>query len=400
MTKKKKIEEVLTRGVDEVIIEEHLRKELLSGKKLRVKFGIDPTAPDLHLGHTVPLRKLQAFQELGHQAVLIIGDFTATIGDPAGRSEQRKQLSKEEVKKNLKTYLAQAKKVLDLNKVEIHYNSEWFAKEGLMQFYELTSKVTIQRAMERDDFQKRIAENRDVSTLEVLYPLLQGYDSVKVKADVEIGGRDQKFNLLMGRRVQRGYDIKEQDVMTVWLIEGTDGVRKMSKSFGNYVGLMEKPESMFGKIMSIPDDLIIKYFQALTDVPVDEINKMKKELKDGVNPRDVKMRLAREIVALYHGKNAVKDAENNFVSVFQKKEKPEKIPEFKLVAAKAGDKKKEMGLVDMLYESKLSQSRSDARRVVAQGGVRIDGKIVKNINAKVKKGNLIQKGKRFFIKIV
>lgn len=388
----KKIEELLTRGVDEVIIEEHLRKELASGRKLRVKFGIDPTAPDLHLGHTVPLRKLRAFQELGHQAVLIIGDFTATIGDPTGRSEQRKQLSAEEVKKNLKTYLSQAKKVLDLDKVEIHYNSEWFAKEGLMQFYELTSKVTIQRAMERDDFKKRLAEDRDVSTLEVLYPLLQGYDSVKIKADVEIGGRDQKFNLLMGRRVQRGYDMKEQDIMTVWLIEGVDGVRKMSKSFGNYIGLTEKPELMFGKIMSIPDDLIIKYFKALTDVPLDEIKKIEKDLKKS-NPRDIKMLLAREIVAMYHSEKEAKKAEENFINIFQKKEKPEDVEVYEI-------KGKSENILEALVNSKLVSSKGEARRLIEQGGVKVNDETVKDINFAVKKDSLIQKGKRFFVKTV
>jgi len=386
----KKIEELLTRGVDEIIVEEHLRKELASGKKLRIKFGIDPTAPDLHLGHTVPLRKLRTFQELGHQAVLIIGDFTATIGDPSGRSEQRKQLSKKEVKKNLKTYLTQAKKVLDLDRVEIHYNSEWFAKEGLMKFYELTSKVTIQRAIERDDFQKRLAENKDVSTLEILYPLFQGYDSVKVRADVEIGGKDQKFNLLMGRRVQRGYNIKEQDIMTVWLIEGTDGTRKMSKSFGNYIGLTEKPELMFGKVMSIPDSLIIKYFQALTDVSGDEIKKMEKDLNIGVNPRDLKMRLAREIVTMYHSELVAKKAEENFIKTFSKGEVPEDIKEIKV---------KSKNIIDVLVESGLCSSKSDARRNLEQGGVSVDSEVIKDLNFEVKSGAVIKKGKRHFVRV-
>jgi len=387
----KKIEELLTRAVDEVIVEEHLRKELASGRKLRVKFGIDPTAPDLHLGHTVPLRKLRAFQDFGHQAVLIIGDFTATIGDPSGRSEQRKQLSKEEVEKNLKTYLAQAKKVLNLDKVEIYYNSEWFGKEGLMKLYELTSKVTIQRAMERDDFQKRLADNKDISTLEILYPLFQGYDSVKVKADVEIGGKDQKFNLLMGRRVQRGYNMKEQDIMTTWLIEGTDGSRKMSKSFGNYIGLMEAPESMHGKIMSIPDDLVIKYFQALTDVSGDEIRKMEKELKSGANPRDLKLRLAREIVAMYHSETAAKKAEKNFIKTFSLREMPEEIKKARV---------KNKNILDVLVETGLCPSKSDARRNVEQGGVSFDRLVIKDIKFEIKKSGVLKKGKRHFIKII
>lgn len=394
----KKIEELLTRGVDEVIVEEHLRKELASGKKLRIKFGIDPTAPDLHLGHTVPLRKLRAFQELGHQAVLIIGDFTATIGDPSGRSEMRKQLTHEEVKKNLKTYITEARKVLDLDKVEIHYNSEWFGKEGLLQLYELTSKVTIQRAIERDDFQKRLSEDRDVSMLEVLYPLFQGYDSVKIKADVEIGGRDQKFNLLMGRRVQRGYNMKEQDIMTTWLIEGTDGVRKMSKSFGNYIGLTEAPESMYGKIMSIPDDLIVKYFRALTDVPNYEVEKMLKNSRSKSegkwNPRDLKLRLAREIVTMYHSAPAAKKAEENFIKTFSKKEVPENIEEWT-------PELKKMRPIDILVQSGLCKSRGEARAVVRGKGMSINGVDVESEVGiiELKNNDIIKKGSRGFRKV-
>lgn len=392
----KKINELLTRGVDEVIVEDHLKKALSSGKKLRVKFGIDPTAPDLHLGHTLPLRKLQMFQELGHKAVLIIGDFTATIGDPTGRSELRKKLKPEEIKKNMKTYLDQAKKVLDLDKVEIHYNSEWFGKEGLLQVHELMSKVSIQRAMERDDFKKRMSEDRDVSILELMYPVLQGYDSVKVKADLEIGGRDQKFNLLMGRRVQRGYKMKEQDIMTTWLIEGTDGVRKMSKSYGNYIGLTEKPDIMYGKIMSIPDDLIVKYFRALTNVSNDEVEEMlrlsrKKALKGKEwNPREAKARLAREIVAMYHSKKEAQKVEEGFIKTFSKGEVPEDMEEYKM--------KKCENVADVLVGSKLCLSKSDARRVIKEGGVSIDGKKVKSFDERVKTG-ILKKGKRHFLKI-
>lgn len=395
---KKKIEEILTRAVDEVIVEEHLRKRLSSGDKLRIKFGIDPTAPDIHLGHTVSLRKLQQFQELGHQAVLIIGDFTATVGDPSGRNEMRKQLTDAEIKLNLKTYLKQAGKVLDLEKVEIHYNGEWFKKADALKLYELTSKVSIQRAMERDDFQKRIAEGRDVSMLEIIYPLLQGYDSVMVKADVEIGGRDQKFNLLMGRRVQRAYDMAEQNIMTTWLIEGTDGVRKMSKSFGNYIGVTEPPESMYGKIMSIPDDLIVKYFRALTDVPneeVDEMLKLSRTMGSSWDPRSAKARLAREVVSIYHDKKAGAGAEEEFDRVFKSKGLPEDIKEIKLT-------KSNLNILDLLVETKLVASRGEARRVVEQGGVKADGKVVSDINAlmEIKKdGMLIQKGKKTFLKV-
>lgn len=398
-TDRKKIESLLARAVDEVIVREHLEKDLLSGERLRVKFGIDPTAPDIHLGHTVPLRKLQAFQELGHQAVLIIGDFTATIGDPAGRSEARKQLTIKEVEANMKHYLDQAKKVIDLDRVEIHYNSEWFKKAGLMAMYELMSKVSVQRALERDDFQKRMKENREVAVLEVVYPLLQGYDSVMVNASVEIGGRDQKFNLLMGRRLQRAYGMSEQDVLTTWLVEGTDGVRKMSKSLGNYIGLTEAPASMYGKIMSIPDNLIIKYFQALTAVPDNEIEEMVKLARvsaSGWKPRDAKARLAREIVTLYHSTRAAKEAEAGFERTFRRKEAPTEMPE-----ARVG--KSKLSLLELLVEVKLASSKGEARRVIGQGGVKVDGAVAKNPEAVImipKDGVVLQKGKRHFVRVL
>jgi len=398
-TDRKKIKELLTRAVDEVIVREHLEKGLLSGERLRVKFGIDPTAPDIHLGHTVPLRKLQAFQELGHQAVLIIGDFTATIGDPSGRSEARKQLTEKEVNINMKQYLDQAKKVLDLDRVEIHYNSEWFKKAGLMTMYELMSKVSVQRALERDDFQKRMKENREVAVLEVVYPLLQGYDSVMVKASVEIGGRDQKFNLLMGRRLQRGYSLAEQDVLTMWLIEGTDGARKMSKSFGNYIGLTEAPSSMYGKILSIPDGLIVKYFKALTAAPDNEIDEMEKLSRTpGINwkPREAKARLAREIVTMYHGARAAKEAEAEFERIFIKKEAPAEMPE-----ARVG--KSKLALLELLVEVKLAPSKGEARRVVQQGGVKVGGTVVTDPEAVIvisENGVVLQKGKRHFVRVL
>jgi tyrosyl-tRNA synthetase len=398
-TDRKKIGSLLSRAVDEVIVREHLEKDLLSGARLRVKFGIDPTAPHIHLGHTVPLRKLQAFQELGHQAVLIIGDFTATIGDPAGRSEARKQLTEKEVEANMKHYLDQAKKVLDLDRVEIHYNSEWFKKAGLMTMYELMSKVSVQRALERDDFQKRMKENREIAVLEVVYPLLQGYDSVMVAASVEIGGRDQKFNLLMGRRLQRAYGMPEQDVLTTWLIPGTDGVRKMSKSFGNYIGLTEAPASMYGKIMSIPDDLIIKYFKALTAVPDDEIDEMEKLSRaSGADwkPRDAKARLAREIVTMYHSARAAKDAEAEFERVFRKKEAPREMSEVRV-------KKSRLPLLELLLEVAFAPSKGAARRVILQGGVKVDGTVEKDPDTMVtisKDGVVLQKGKRHFVRVL
>ena len=306
-------DDLLTRGVVEVIEKEHFQTVLHSGRKLRVKFGIDPTAPDLHLGHTVPLRKLLQFQDAGHKAVLIIGDFTAKIGDPSGRDKTRPQLSDLEIKKNLKTYLAQAKKVLDLKKTEIHNNSEWF-KDNPKLLLELMSQMSMERIMERDDFQKRIRAGQEVTMLEGLYPILQGYDSVAVRADVEIGGGDQKFNLLMGRRLQRKYGQPEQDVVMLPLLEGVDGVQKMSKSLGNYIGLTEKPEMMFGKIMSVPDELVLKYIELLTDLPLDKMGGLVKK-----DPRGAKMELARELVKMYHGEKAAAKAEEEFIRVVSKK---------------------------------------------------------------------------------
>lgn len=383
--------EVLTRAVDEVIIREHLEHALASGKKLRVKFGIDPTAPDLHLGHTVPLGKLRAFQELGHQAVLIIGDFTATVGDPSGRSEARRPLTEKEIKANMKHYLAQAGKILNVKKAEVRYNSEWYKKAGVAFLYDLMSKITIQRALERDDFQKRIREEQDISILEVLYPLLQGYDSVAVGADVEIGGTDQKFNLLMGRRIQRKFKHKEQDVVTTWLIEGLDGGRKMSKSLGNYIGLSDPPDQMFGKIMSIPDSLIVRYFIALTSVPVEEIEIIKKEMRaNTLNPRDAKLILAKTIVGKYHGAKSAGEEHKRFLKVFSQRELPEDIPEVKTT----GKKKRVSAL---LFEMGLVSSKSEGFRKIKEGAVEINGRVIKDPREEiaVKTSDTVRMGRRF-----
>lgn len=386
--------ELLTRGVEEVIVREHLDAALASGRKLRVKFGIDPTAPDLHLGHTVPLRKLRAFQDMGHTAVLIIGDFTATVGDPSGRSDARAPLSEKEVRANMKKYLAQIGTVLDTKKAEIRYNSEWYKKAGIGFLYDLFSKVTVQRAMERDDFQKRLAHQQDVSVLEVIYPLLQGYDSVAVKADVEIGGNDQKFNLLMGRRIQRRYGQQGQDVLTTWLIEGTDGVRKMSKSLGNYIGLKEPPESMFGKIMSIPDGLMIKYFIALTDIPMGEIEETQSAIqKGGLNPRDAKLRLAETLVGMYHSAAAAKKERERFIRTFSEGKTPDEMPEISLQAA-------EWSAIDLMVAAGLASSRSEARDLINQGAVRVDDKIITLGQVVIRKGTVIKVGKRKYVRIV
>ncbi len=394
-TSSQKLEELLTRGVEEIINKEHLKKRLLTGEKLRIKFGIDPTAPDIHLGHTVPLRKLKQFQELGHKIVLIIGDFTAQIGDPSGRAEARKPLSKKEIVNNFKKYLFQAGKIIDINKTEIHYNSEWFEKEGTIRLLELSRAGSIQQILRRADFQKRIAEGRDISLLEILYPLFQAYDSVKVKSDLEVGGTDQKFNLLMGRRVQRHYQMPEQDIMLTPLLEGIDGVRKMSKSYGNYIALDETPNIMFEKIMRLPDNLIIKYFLICTDKSENEIKKIKTGIeRNQINPRDAKIELAKEIVTLYHGEKTAQKSEKEFNRIFKEKELPTKIPAITI-------KEKSLNILDLLVKTKLASSKSEARRLIEQGGVRINGEVQKDWKKQIeiKKGMMIQVGKRKFSSI-
>ena len=316
--------DILTRGVEDVVDRKHLEKALKSGKKLRVKLGIDPTAKDLHLGHAVVLRKLRDFQNLGHSVVFIIGDFTGMIGDPSGRSKERAVLSEEDVKKNMKEYLAQAGKIIDIKKAEIRYNSEWLGK-NVKEILELAKAGTVQQVMQREDFRARI--DKGLTILETLYPLLQGYDSVKVRADVELGGRDQLLNILMGRQIQKHFGTPEQDILTVPLLEGTDGSKKMSKSEGNYIGLNDKPADMFGKVMSISDDLILKYFALCTDVSSKELAEMSESLKKRrTNPRDVKARLAYEIVKLYHGEEDAGRAEAEFNRIFQQKKLPTKVP--------------------------------------------------------------------------
>lgn len=379
-----------------MIVREHLEAALKSGKQLRVKFGIDPTAPDIHLGHSVPLRKLKAFQDLGHQIILLIGDFTAKIGDPSGRNEARKPLTEKDVKKNMDGYLEQAGKIIDIKKTETVYNSSWFAKESVLELIELSSAGSIQQVMHRADFRKRLDEGSDITLLETLYPLFQGYDSVKIKADVEIGGTDQLFNILMGRRVQRHYRMPEQDVLTAQLLEGTDGAKKMSKSVGNYIGLTEDPNIMLAKIMSIPDKLILRYFELCTNISENEINEFEKNLKAGANPRDIKIELGKQIVSLYHSKKAAEEAAEEFDKIFSKKEMPTDILERTV-------KKEQMPLVDILVETGLAKSKSEARRLISQGGVKADQKTITDIEAVLQIptwGVILQCGKRHFVKIV
>ncbi|MEX2033554.1 MAG: tyrosine--tRNA ligase [Candidatus Colwellbacteria bacterium] len=389
------MKDILTRGVAEVIERAHLERALKSKKKLRVKLGIDPTAPDLHLGHAVVLRKLRQFQDLGHKVVLIIGDFTATIGDPTGRSEERKPLSLAAVKRNEKSYLKEAGKILNIKKVEVRHNGEWFLKEKPEAFIKLSRSSTLQQVLRRADFKKRLKEGSDLTLLEALYPVLQGYDSVKVRADVEVGGTDQKFNLLMGRRVQRHFGVPEQDILTVPLLEGTDGVRKMSKSFDNYVGLAELPEAMFGKLMAIPDSLIARYFELCTDVSEKRIKEFSTLLKrKKFNPRDAKMILAYEVASLYHGKAKAKAASKEFERIFRTKALPTRIPE-KRIPLPYKD------IVGVLVHKniKLASSKSNAWRLVKQGGVRINGEKVLKPQQQVLDKDLIQVGPRHFIRI-
>lgn len=391
ISREDKIKELLERNVEEVIEKKHLEEALLSGKKLRIKLGIDPTSPDLHLGHAVILRKLRDFQEQGHTIVLIIGDFTARIGDPSGRNEARRPLGEKEVKENMANYLSQAGKILDIKKAEVVYNGTWFNKEGIDQFVRLASAGTFQQVLRRADFKKRIDDGQDITLLELLYPLFQGYDSVKVKADVEVGGTDQTFNLLTGRRVQRHFDMPEQDIMTLQLLEGLDGVKKMSKSVGNYVGVTEAPDSMFGKIMSLPDTLTRKYFILCTDLPEKEINKLEKELK----PKDFKVRLGFEIVKLYHGEKTAEAAKENFAKIFSRREMPDDLPELKLL------KRKDISALEIVMASGAAKSKSEARRLIEQGGFELGGQTIKApLDAlNPQGGEIVKIGKRRFFRL-
>jgi tyrosyl-tRNA synthetase len=389
MALEEKVKHLLDCNVEEVTLRKHLEDALHSGKKLRVKLGIDPTSPDLHLGHAVVLRKLKEFQDLGHQIVLIIGDFTARIGDPSGRAEARKPLTEADIKKNMKAYLAHAGKIIDVEKAEISHNSEWFLKEGVQRIIELSSMASMQQILKRADFKKRLAAGKDITLLEVFYPLFQGYDSVAVKADVELGGTDQTFNLLMGRQVQRHFGMREQDVLTVPLLEGLDGVKKMSKSAGNYIGLDDEPGDMFGKVMSLPDKLMGKYFLLATELDKSEVKKLQKEL----GPRDLKARLAFEIVKLYHGDEAARAAEEKFGAVFSRGEMPEDLPALQLAGR--------ISVLDMVIASGAAKSKSEARRLIEPGAVKVDGNIKKDSNEilELVGGEVVRIGKKHFFRV-
>ncbi|PIP27804.1 MAG: tyrosine--tRNA ligase [Candidatus Moranbacteria bacterium CG23_combo_of_CG06-09_8_20_14_all_35_22] len=396
ITDEKLIDELLERGTEEVIVKDHLKKRMMAGEKLRIKLGIDPTGSVLHLGHAVVLKKLKQFQDLGHQVIFLIGDFTAKIGDPTGRASARKPLTEEDIKKNMESYQKQAGIMLDMEKVEVRYNSEWLAKLSFKDLIILTSKITYAQMAQRADFKERIKNDIDLSMQEFMYPAMQGYDSVVLKADVELGGTDQKFNLLMGRQLQKRYDQKPQDVLTCPLLEGLGGTDKMSKSLNNFISLTEEAESMFGKVMSLTDELIVRYFELCTEISLEEIKKIKKDLENSkVNPRDVKIKLAFEITKIYHGEKKANEAKEYFEKVISRKEMPDEVKEEKV---NEGER-----LIDFIVKIKLAQSNADAKRKIEQGGVSLDGEIIKDIQTKISKameGKILKVGKREFRKIV
>lgn len=388
--------EILKKNVVDLVSEEELLEKLRRKKQLRIKLGVDPSRPDLHLGHAVVLFKLRQFQELGHKVVLIIGDFTAQIGDPSGRDSTRPMLSEEEVKKNAKTYAEQAFKILDRDKTELRFNSEWLGKMSFADVIKLASKYTVARMLERDDFSKRYRENVPISIAEFLYPLAQAQDSVAIEADVELGGTDQYFNLLVGRHIQQQLGQEPQIVMTMPLIEGTDGKLKMSKSYDNYIAFNDPPSEMFGKIMSIPDWLIVKYMRLLTRIPHDQIEEYERLMKEGkINPRDVKMKLAFEITKFFHGEKEAEKAQEQFVKVFSKKEVPEEMTVVDLDTD-------QVELVELLVKLNVVASRSEAKRLIQQGGVKLDGEKIIDIHAKIELDTerILRVGKRHFFKLV
>ncbi|MFN2597182.1 MAG: tyrosine--tRNA ligase [Pyrinomonadaceae bacterium] len=391
----------LRKGTVEIIREDDLRAKLeksaRAGEPLTVKLGADPTAPDIHLGHTVVIRKLRAFQELGHTVVFLIGDFTGLIGDPSGKSATRPMLTREEIDANAETYKKQIFKLLDPERTRVRFNSEWMDKFDAYGFVRLASHVTVKQILERDDFATRLAENRPLALQEVLYPLVMAYDSVALKADVELGGTDQKFNLLMGRNLQREYGQEPQVVLTMPLLEGTDGVQKMSKSLGNFIGIDEPPAEMFGKIMSVSDDLMWRYYELLTDLRPDEIAQLRSQAATGArNPRDIKVELAKRVITDFHSSHDAAAAEEEFNRVFKRKEVPDEIDE-RTVAAGAWK------LSRLLVETELAPSMAEARRLIEQGGVKLDGerhaRADEEIELKADRALVVQVGKRRFLRV-
>ena len=391
---------LISHGVADLLPEDEFKKKLeksvATNTPLIVKLGLDPTAPDIHLGHTVVLRKLKLFQDFGHRVIILIGDFTARIGDPTGKSVTRPPLTEEQVVENAKTYQEQIFKVLDPAKTEVRFNSEWLSKLDFADVLKLASKYTVARMLERDDFHKRYTEGRPISIHEFMYPLMQGYDSIALKADVEFGGTDQTFNLLMGRHLQGEEGMPEQTIITMPILEGLDGVQKMSKSLGNYIGISEAPSEMYGKAMSIPDELMMRYFMLVTDMSIEEQKQLGKDLESGVaHPRDVKMKLAHTIVRLYHGEEAANFGQEEFVRVFQKHAMPTDIPEYKVVITE-----EPVFVPQLLSDAGLTASNGEARRSIKAGAFKIDGEKCNEEHIVLKDGMVLQVGKRKFIKIV
>ena len=387
--------ELIKRGIDEVLTEDDLVSKLKSKKQLIIKVGFDPTAPDLHLGHTVILNKMRHFQELGHKVVFLIGDFTGRIGDPSGKNKTRPSLDKEELEKNAKTYSDQVFKILNKDLTDIRFNSEWCEDLGADGIIGLASKYNLGRMLERDDFSKRYKANQQIAIHEFLYPLIQAYDSIALNADVEMGGTDQKFNLLVGRELQRAFDQEPQVCITLPILEGLDGTNKMSKSLDNYVGINEAPDEMFGKIMSISDDLMWRWFELLSFKPINAINELKKEVKSGMNPRDTKILLAEEIIERFHSKDDAENAKNTFLDRFQKGAKPKDIETFSIFLDD------DIAIGNLLKESGLVQSTSEAMRLVKQGAVKINDEKIDDPKLSIEKNQelLVQVGKRRFLKI-
>lgn len=386
----------LSRGAAEILVESELRERLASGRRLRIKAGFDPTAPDLHLGHTVLLNKMRQFQQLGHEVVFLIGDFTGMIGDPSGKNQTRPPLTREEVAANAETYAEQVFRILDADLTRVEFNSRWMGEMDAAGLIQLASRHTVARMLERDDFRKRYQGGQAIAIHEFLYPLVQGYDSVALQADVELGGTDQTFNLLVGRQLQQSWGQAPQVVLTVPLLEGLDGVNKMSKSLGNYVGISEPPEEIFGKLMSISDELMWRYFELLSFRPLSEIEGLRRRVDEGANPRDVKFELAVEIVDRFHGGGAGARARDAFIARFSQGVHPEQMPEIELDAPEGG-----LAIAYALKQAGLAQSTSEALRLLAQGGVRIDGERCEDRARTLRPGaaHVVQVGKRRFARL-
>ena len=388
--------ELIRRGADEVLVEEELVDKLKLGRPLRIKAGFDPTAPDLHLGHTVLINKLKQFQDLGHEVLFLIGDFTGMIGDPSGKSATRPPLTRSEVLENARTYQQQIFKILDRKKTKVVFNSEWMGSQTSADMIKLAASSTVARMLERDDFSKRYSSGQAIAIHEFLYPLIQGYDSVALEADVELGGTDQKFNLLMGRQLQEQHGQKPQVVLTMPILEGLDGVQKMSKSLNNYVGIADEPRDMFGKIMSISDELMWRYFELLSFRPMTEIGAFKAEVASGQNPRDIKFLLAEEIIARFHSVEAASSAREGFVAQFAKGAIPDDIPQHRFAAAPEG-----YAIANLLKDAGLCSSTSEAMRMIQQGAVKIDGEKIEDKSLRIPRGTeaVFQVGKRKFARI-